>query len=194
MEFEDMKKIWDTQNDRPLFAIDENTLLKRVLKKKNKAAKWARLNEWGLILINLAVIAAIFFGFRESVSTFYAISIPLVLALGIVYIVYIRFQRKKGEEQYDRTLLGELDHAIANVNYLERMARTMAWWYILPLGVPLLVNMIFFEVAEKMLLKFVIVTGGLTLAYFLTKWEARRIHRPKRKELENLREMLISSH
>ena len=37
MEFEELKKIWDTQNNKPMFIIDEEALHRTIQKKKNVA-------------------------------------------------------------------------------------------------------------------------------------------------------------
>ena len=39
MEFEEMKKIWDSQNNRPMYAIDENSLHNIVKRKINAASR-----------------------------------------------------------------------------------------------------------------------------------------------------------
>ena len=38
MEFEDLQKIWDTQNNKPMYVINEEALHRRILSKKNKAS------------------------------------------------------------------------------------------------------------------------------------------------------------
>src|SRR4051812_47574418 len=37
MEFDEMKKIWDSQNNEPLYAINEKALYNRILSKKKQA-------------------------------------------------------------------------------------------------------------------------------------------------------------
>ena len=39
MEFEELKKIWDTQNNQPMYAINEEALHNRILTKKRKTNK-----------------------------------------------------------------------------------------------------------------------------------------------------------
>src|SRR3954470_1068682 len=53
MEFEEMKKIWDTQNDRPLFVIDEPALHRRIISKKNQSGRISHISELLLILVNI---------------------------------------------------------------------------------------------------------------------------------------------
>ena len=55
MEFEEMKKIWDTQNNQPMFAIDEKTLHKRVKRKTEAINRSVNLMEFGIIAITLGM-------------------------------------------------------------------------------------------------------------------------------------------
>ena len=55
MEFEEMRKIWDSQNNAPIYAIDESTLYKRIKSKGNRASRIANTNEIGLTIIFVTV-------------------------------------------------------------------------------------------------------------------------------------------
>ena len=60
MEFEEMKKIWDTQNNEPMYAINEAALHQRIRAKRNRA-KWnADFTEVGLVVIAIAVSGFLF--------------------------------------------------------------------------------------------------------------------------------------
>ena len=52
MEFEEMKRIWDSQNEEPLYAINEATLYRRIQEKGSSISYWLSLNEWILIGCN----------------------------------------------------------------------------------------------------------------------------------------------
>ena len=53
MEFDEMKKIWDAQNNQPLYVMDENALYKRIQSKMNSLLHVTSTSELGLIVINL---------------------------------------------------------------------------------------------------------------------------------------------
>ena len=62
MEFEEMQKIWDTQNDQSLYVINEASLHKRILAKRNHARHKSNITDFGLIIVALgtAGILALF--------------------------------------------------------------------------------------------------------------------------------------
>ncbi len=50
MEFEDMKKIWDEQNNENIYAINESELHRRVIRKKNRVKRMINKFEWTLLI------------------------------------------------------------------------------------------------------------------------------------------------
>jgi hypothetical protein len=65
MEFDEMKKIWDAQNNEPLYTFDEKALHNRIRSKMNTMLRFTSITEWVLILINVAT-AGILLGFNGS--------------------------------------------------------------------------------------------------------------------------------
>ena len=55
MAFEEMKRIRDTQNNEPIYAIDEQTLHRKVLRKNLGIKRMANVSELSLIAISLGV-------------------------------------------------------------------------------------------------------------------------------------------
>jgi len=64
MEFDEMKKIWDAQNNQPLYVIDEKALHSRIQSKMNTLLRFTSISEWMLILINLGT-GGILLGFNR---------------------------------------------------------------------------------------------------------------------------------
>ncbi|MEL7005828.1 MAG: hypothetical protein AAFN93_24330, partial [Bacteroidota bacterium] len=140
MEFEEMRKIWDTQNNRPLYAINEEALHRSIKSKKNKASRVSNINE--IALVAIAVITAIPLLIKNiSTDNLYAFPPVIVLLLTGVYVLVGRVKRKKMEKTFDQNIIGDLDQAIANMNFEISRAKTFIWWYILPLLVPSFLNM-----------------------------------------------------
>lgn len=186
MEFEEMRKIWDSQNQEPLFAIDEAALYRRIQAKGRKASRIANMNEIGLIIIFIATSITLLIIERESFYSYLSAALTFLIA---IYVWVGRVRRKKAEQQFDRTMLGELDQAIFNVENEITRARTFFWWMLLPAGLPTLLNMIQAGVAPW---KWVIVPVAFVLAFGVVRWELRRRFLPRKRELEGLRGVLIS--
>ena len=59
MEFEELQKIWDSQNKRPLYVINEEALHQRILAKKSQASHITNFSELLLIAVNTGAGALI---------------------------------------------------------------------------------------------------------------------------------------
>ena len=191
MEFEEMKKIWDEQNQEPLYAINEAALHKRIHSKKKRASRVSNINDFGLM--GIAVITAITYSFISIINetpTFYDYLIPIIMIAIGGYVLTGRMQRKKKEHQFDRTMLGDLDHAIASVSYEAKRSKTMVWWFILPLAIPSFLNMVQSEAGIWQILS---ITGAFILSYAVVRWEFNRCHVPKKQKLEALRAKLTEA-
>ena len=53
MEFDEIKKIWDSQNKEYMYAINEQALHNRILTKKNKATRTTDVSELLLMITNV---------------------------------------------------------------------------------------------------------------------------------------------
>lgn len=186
MEFDDIKKIWDEQNQEQMYAINEEALHRSIQSKKRKAARLTNLNDFGLI--GVGIITAITYTFIAIINETpviydYLIVLSLICISG--YVWYGRIQRKKAQRQFDRTILGDLDHTIASVDYEVKRSRSMAWWFLLPLAILVVLNMS--TAGNISIWKWLGVAAGFVLSYLLIRWEYIYKQRPKLKRLKDLR-------
>lgn len=190
MEFEEMRKIWDTQNDEPIYMLNETALHNRIRSKRNRVNWLASINEIGLIII--AVITSTYLFFKTyGTNNIYAYLPAIALLLTGVYVTVLRLKRKNRISQYDQSLLGTIDHAISNANYLVNFAKTFVWWYILPIAVPSMINMIMKD--NIPLWTWFLIPTSFIVSYLLVNWELNRCHLPRKKALEELKEKLIQN-
>ena len=132
MDFEEMKKIWDTQNNQPLYAIDEEALHNRVKAKKNSTKRTTNKTELILIAANvfaggLVIISRFIKDNATLVSTFMGVMMLITAA----YLIFLRARRIKRDQQVDNSVLGDLDNALENINYRVSLSRSMIWYAIL---------------------------------------------------------------
>lgn len=188
MEFEEMKKIWDDQNQRPLYAINEDALRRRVHAKSRKASFTSNVNEIALIIISIITFAIVAI---KNIGNDNPYAYPPVIALLLtsVYIYIGRLRRKKKERQFDRTMLGDLDHALYNVDYEVRRARTFPLWYLIPVAIPAMLNM---YMSGASMLKWVLVIGAFILSYFVVWFGLTKMQEPNKRKLERLREKIVN--
>jgi hypothetical protein len=189
MEFEEIKKIWDMQNNEALYAINEKALHNRILSKKRSAGHIANFSELLSIFVNMATglfvlgIAQL----RPGADVFmYLMAAWTFIVAG--YLVVSRIRRRKSENRFDRSMLGDLDHAISNATYQVRLSRIMLW-NSLPIGI-----LILFGFWERGKLSVWIVVSMLiffAFVWYAGGWE-HRIYKKRKHGLEALQKKLVS--
>ena len=135
MEFEELQKIWDSQNNRPVYVIDEKALHQRILSKKRQAYHITNTTELLLMIINGAAGGLILGidGFRKGTDIFmYVLAAWMFCSALYVWMSRIkRIQRDKG--RFEQSMHGDLDHAISTAAYQVNLSR-ISRWNILPIG------------------------------------------------------------
>jgi len=190
MEFDEMKLIWDSQNNEPLFAIDQEALHRRIRDKEKSVAKTLDFVDVVMIVLNLVVgILLITDTWLESGEP-YEYVLPAVYLVFFGYAIYRRLTRRQTVAAFEETILGRLEKGIWQADYLIHQTSSMFFWYLLPTMV--VVNVVLFlNGAFWMALGLTAVT--LPLAYFGGRWEVRKFYLPKKRELESIREILIQT-
>ncbi len=151
MEFEDLQAIWDTQNDKPVFAMQDARLLVALYQQRERSRQRAfRLHfapMYVAALVMLAVTGSLVATFRNIASMMrrysrfthngFALSawdyMGLAIAAGalLALVVSLYLERKKHEQTqkvFAPTLREELDRGIAQLDFtisLERAPRVL---------------------------------------------------------------------
>lgn len=186
MEFEEMKMIWDQQNQQPLYAYDQEALHKRIRSKLKGSQARVNVTEFALVAICLGTAATLL---AIGSGQFFSYMTMLALVAIAGYTLRRHHLRQKRERQFDRSMLGDLDLAIAQARHLAQQADTFLWWFLLPVAIPSLVNMIA-NAEQKAPWQWLFVVGCFILSYFVVRLGLRRQHLPRQRELEKLRATL----
>ena len=185
MEFEEMEKIWNAQNNEPMYVFSESALQKRIQAKKNKAGRISTINEIGLTLIALATGTTLLVRNPDSIFSY----ISAIALLGVaLYVLWGRAQRLIRLKKFDQTMLGNIDQAISNVENEVRRSRTFIYWFILPTIIPSLANMMQKEVEPW---QWLILPAAVLLSLIVVQYGLKKSHLPKKRGLEILREKLL---
>lgn len=191
MEFEEMKKIWDTQNNEPIYAIDEQALHRRVMKKNIGVKRMANINEWGMLIISL-MLALFMFIEGTLDNEIYKFPQGVIFLIVAGYIYWDRKKRLKNEDQSDRTLLGDLEQAIRTINYSIKRQRNFLWWFLMPTAVAILINISFTFKGKSWWVWFIVI-AAFVFSYWLVKKELDCKILPKKEDLESLRKLLVET-
>jgi Ca2+/Na+ antiporter len=187
MEFEEMQKIWNEQKGETMYAINESALHRQVMNKKRNANKIVNMTEIGLMIVNSITAIVLLVDAIQDKEEWYNYLGVGIMALTVVYIIFIRSKRQKGENKFDRTIIGELDHAIANTQSVINIGKTMIYWYLLPIGIFIISKMIY---QNAPLEKWLLIIGAFVLGNFLANWEIKKCHIPRKESLEGLKRKL----
>lgn len=194
MEFEDMKLIWDSQNNEPLYAINQEVLHNRIQDKGKSVTRL--INRFDLLMVGVNLLVGVILivdAFRENGAA-YEYVLPVLYIAFFFYSLYRRYARHQDSGVFEPTILGDLEKAIWQVDYLIKQTRDMIWWYLLPI---LLVAFTTILLNSNSYRGRVISIVGLVVAvpicYYGSRWEANKCYLPKKRELESLQEMLLQA-
>jgi hypothetical protein len=181
MEFEELQKIWDSQNNRPLYAIDEKALHKRILLKKKQAAHITNVSELLLIIVyaggGIFVLGMNIFKPNPNISMYLLAAWMLGITL---YVLGSRIRRiRRNKNRFQRSMHGDLDHAIAVAAYQIRLSQFMIW-NMLPMGVLILLGI--WEGRKS-----IWVAGGMLIFFALALYAGsfeQRIYKNRKRDLQ----------
>ena len=189
MEFDEMKKIWDAQNGQTLYAIDEEALHKRVLKKKDKSARLANMSELmliGSLIFSTGIImsAAIY----KSKFDLLPMGMALMMAIVAVMIYMRRRKRLSWQNNFENSILGDMNQAVANANYQVKLSQSVKWLY---LAVAILSVVGVVDAAEEWW-KGALVAAFFIIVMYAARWEYRTFYVSQKKGLEKMRDKLTA--
>jgi hypothetical protein len=186
MEFEELRKIWDAQNNQPLYAINEKAMYNLVLSKKKQAHHITNISEL-LIIIVYIITGSVVLGMnlfdQSSNVSMYVLSVWMLGSA--LFMLVSRIRRIKGGNQFDRSMSGDLDHAISVATYQVRISQIMLW-NILPIGA--LTTLGLWEGGKSIWIAIVVLLF-FALSYYVGGWE-HNIYKIKKSELEVLKKKL----
>lgn len=130
MKFEDMKKIWDEQNKAYLYAIDEEKLRQMITNKKKSGSRVVNKLEWTAMGSNLfagSILIGVLF-WDQFVLVDLILGIYMLSAAAYIYLR--RVKRLRGEDNFERTMHGDLQHALANAKYQVNLSLMLLIYFI----------------------------------------------------------------
>ena len=191
MEFEEMKKIWDTQNNEPIYAINEQALHRRILKKNVGIKRMANISEWALLFISLVVaLVMIAKGILDNEA--YKLPQGVLFLMVAGFICWGRYRRIRIQGSSDGTLLGDLEQAIRTIDYHIKRERNFVWWFLLPAVASVVINF-FYTFDGKPWWIWPAVIASFVLSYWVVKKTLRTNLVPRKEELESLRNLFIGT-
>jgi hypothetical protein len=189
MEFEDMKKIWDEQNNENIYAINESELHRRVIKNKNRVKRMVNKFEWTYLAVMIALsLFAIIVGIQRHHFFKFADAFIFLLAAG--YFYKSRLDRIKYEGQSNLSILDDLEQAIRSLDYHGKRHKYFRLWLLLPMVSAVLINLAY-TYDTRPLWTLLIALGSFVFADWAMKKELQCKILPKKEDLMHLRSLLL---
>ncbi len=192
MNFEQMKVIWDAQDQKPLYAVDQAALhasIRRGSRKFRNLIVFSRVSivaTW-VALAALYLVAPLVDG--EHLHRFASAAILLALAAGQVVAIA---RGRQGEAEFDDSVRGDLDRAIWRIDHDIAWARSLRRGY-----VPLFLVAISIDLAFRLSPGIALIWAGTVAlvvgASWALDWEIRSVYLPRKRRYETIREKLVSS-
>jgi|SRR5579871_2713296 len=188
MEFEELKKVWDSQNNQQLYAFDEHALERLVDSKKKKAIQIANISELFLITVNsIACIIYIFVIASLSKRNIFMYVTTTWMFGCVLYLLINRLRRIRANKNFEQSVKGNLQHAVSLATYQVHLSQAMRW-NILPIA---LLTLLMVWDAQKPFIIIVLLAAAFIIAYFISGWE-HNIHKERRQKLKALQQKLES--
>ncbi len=188
MAFEEMQVIWNEQNNEKLFAINEASLHRYIRGKSRSVEHLMRFAEWAMVVANLVVTIILTVDALNDGGPDYQYLIAAMYLGYSFFAIFRRLRRKMVEKVFELTLLGEVDKALWQIDYLIRQGQSLILWYVLPLTLVVTVSFLLNGKVWWALAFFVVLVPASLIG---PRWEANKWYRPKKRELEKLRETLL---
>ena len=186
MEFNEMKKIWDSQNKVPLYAINEEALHNRIMSKKKTGYHITNTSELLLIIVNVgAGLFILGINLSKPGIDIYRYLLAAWMLLSALYMLVSRIRRINSSHRFDRSMLGDLSNAISVATYQVRLSQ-VGRWNILPIGV---FSLLWLWESGKPMWSIIGIAIFFAFAAFATRWE-HSIYKARKRELEILEKKL----
>jgi len=210
MDFENIKVIWDSQNDEPLYAMNE-AAIQAIVQHRNRVFRRCTSLSYlaeiisgvvlgGAILMGAGILAVnpAFFGIRIPASGSDLFFLTASGGTWFYYAVYMTFARRRQlarSTDFDSTLRGDLDRAIAETNSEIQSMKRLLWHGLLPawfgtyLGCITVYRLKGVSTTPFLMLA-VVMIAALVAAIYMNRVVRNRLI-PRQREMESLRNKLV---
>ena len=192
MDFEEMKVIWDTQNEEPLYAFDEAALHQSVRKKARGFKRLVVFFEAVMMVVALGgSVLYVIEPLRDGQDYHRFVSAAIFLAAATHFFIGIR-RRWQRETGFDQSLLRDLNKALWQVDYHISRSRAIRWWFIFPCVLGISIDFVF-RLDFRLVWIWLLFLLLMAVATWGIEKEIRCLYLPKKRRLEALRDKLVAT-
>ncbi len=189
MNFDDLKLVWDAQKEEPVFALDQEAVLKTVERQNHSISRYVEHFEIMMILAAFAVAVILpLDAWREGDGAHQYLIGAICLAAGI-YAWLARRNRRRFEVKFDQSISGVVEKSLTQIEYHERSLKNYLWLFHLPIALAAGIGLTVYSNT-----RIPWIWGSVIVICLLSYWGTRRdIKRnllPRKKSLRALQSKL----
>ena len=196
MSPDDYQQAWQAHSSQTRVTIDADVLLKEVQRNQNEFKAQISLGNVAFLGILVMLIPVwIFMGVTISPPWTWYLMVPAFIWI-IGFVLVGRSRQKPAPNEPGEPLLNCAKESLSLVDHQIWSARKIVWWYLLPMGIPLLTFLLHVSVLKARSLKdaltdvnAVVLVFFLAIAcliYYLSQFSIRKQYEPRRQELLRL--------
>lgn len=193
MNYSELQLIWDEQNERTLFAFDEEALERVVREESNRSRLNLRTVEKGasILLVGLASVIGVETYLQGEYFQIGSISIMLVLSA----VIYGYSRKAEARLQaFGSDLIGQIDRGIFRTKRVIMLLRNIFIGFCCYLVFGTIVRSIVYDLFAHSEVKLAATLVAPILLYLCFRWEVKKVHRKRLETLEVLRSKLSAVH
>lgn len=194
MEFEELQRLWQRQEEPSRVSIEKDVLLKLV--KRDHETLEATLLRRDLLEIVIALVLVptwIWLGLtKDMVWTWYFVIPGMLWIAGFLSVD--RWKQRKKTFSPGTPLRDSVEEALTQVEHHISLLRNIAWWYLLPIALPLLIFHLHNGWADRQpwnaasqVIFVILVMWGI---YELNQYAVRKNLKPRHDELREFLDSL----
>lgn len=204
MKIEDLRVIWDQQNEQPLYVLDQDALHASVRTRTTGIDQSVGIFErvmMGVLLFVAAMAAGKRLLTSNDLDWLDWTTVGLTIIVAIVASVSLAGARRKRLTQeiaFESTIVGDVDKAIFQLDYLFARFKTFHHWFALPMALILILRLTKteFQLADLWSATTIQVAMmyalSMLICYGSIWFEKRCLSLPEKKSLIAIREKLVS--
>lgn len=218
MDYDDIKVIWDSQNEAPLYAVNEAGLRAGIQRQHRAFVRrifWRDVRDIGIGLVygaGILVFGGILAFDREdrwrsllgtNIELSHAEILLLLVAAGLWlfsagYQFVERRRQEKRARQFESSLRGDLDRTLAHTEHQIRMGKSALWWSVLPvwLSTALFIHILIRLVPTPpgvLILAAIVIPMGFALDLHCKRRPLEAELLPQQRKFETLRRKLMEA-
>jgi hypothetical protein len=217
MNFEDLKVVWEAQDQEPLYVVSPTLLHELVRQRRDQERQKTAVRHAVETIVNavsrlvtLVLAGCLAWGEPAWLATFSWLKAPVSLrdagALFLAGVAWLfcaaymwtaRRRQLQREENLAQSMRGDLERALAHIAFQIRIARGIVWWGLIPAWFAAgLFVLVLFHLQQAPAWGYWVIALLMVGTFVAIQWwqhyAIRRLYEPRRQELESLRAKLIN--